>query len=345
MAILSLRIRLGIFAALVSATAGSAQTVPGPDGSEVTTSGLKILNSKVVRVVYPYDLAMLGTDATVEISYLVDEQGAATSVAVTKTSNPDAAAALLAALDEMVFETAMLDGKPVLSDQQTLSTSIKQLQLPADLSFISVVKNPAAVIIGVREVDGGLKPAARMAPALFPTSLQKSGLTQGTAVLEFYIDPAGIVRLPKVLSATDPALGWSAASAVLTWRFDPPKKGGQPAIVKVTGLPVDFKAPPKPAVTPIAAGSRLKAEIFVESPTIANAQLKLGVDIVGTLPQRVLLEVGEDGTLQRDFDLSIRNPNPGGPEKITLKSGDQPPARIKFTAGTIDVTGTATIQR
>ena len=345
MAVLPLRIRLGIFAALVSATVGPAQPVLGPNGGDVTATGLKILNSNVVRVVYPYDLAMLGTDATVEVSYLVNEQGGATSVAVTKTSDPDAAAALLAALDEMVFETSMLDGKPVLSDQQTLSASIRQLQLPADLSFISVIKNPAAVVIGVREVDGGLKPAARMAPALFPASLQKSGITQGTAVLEFYIDPAGIVRLPKVLSATDPALGWSAASAALTWRFEPPKKGGQPAIVKVTGLPVDFKAPPKPAVAPVAAGSALKAEILVESPTIANAQLKLGVDIVGTLPQRILLEVGEDGTLSRDFDLSIRNPNPTGADRITLKSGDQPPARIRFTATAVEVTGTAAAKR
>jgi len=339
------RIRLGIFTALLSAAAAFAQPVLGPNGGEVTTSGLKILNSNVVRVVYPYDLAILGTDATVEVSYLVDEQGGATSVVVTRTSNPDAAAAFVAALDEMVFETSMLDGKPALSDKQTLSASIKQMQLPSDLSFISVIKNPSAVVIGVREVDGGLKPSARMAPALFPPSLQKSGLTEGKAVLEFYIDPAGIVRLPKVLSATDPAMGWSAASAVLTWRFEPPKKGGQPAIVKVTGLPVDFKAPPKPAVTPVPAGSALRAEILVESPTIANAQLKVGVDLVGTLPQRILLEVAEDGTLSRDFDLSIRNPNPTGGDKVTLKSGDQPPARIRFTAGPVEVTGTASAKR
>jgi TonB family protein len=335
------RLCLGILSALASATISSAQ----PLRPEVADRGLKILNSNVVRVVYPFDLAMAGTDATVDVSYRVDAEGAATGVTVTKASHPDAAAAFLAALEEMAFETAKVDGKPVLSDPQTLSISIRQLQLSTDLNFISVIKNPAAVVVGVREVDGGLKPAGPMAPALFPASLRKSGIKQGQAVLEFYIDPAGVVRLPKVLSATDPALGWSAASAVLTWRFAPPKKGGEAAIVKVTGLPVAFTAPPEPAPAPLAGGIGQKVEIYVEAPQIINAQLKLDAEVIGTLPLRILLEVAEDGSLTRDHDLTVNNPNVAGTSKFTLAHGEHAPARIKFTPTTPEVQGTAVIKR
>lgn len=333
------RICLGILTALAAATVCSAQPL-SPD-----EKGLKLLNGNFVRVVYPYDLAMAGTDATVEVSYLVDATGAAISAQVVKASHPDAAASLLAALDEMAFETAMVEGKPVVSGKQTLNVSLRQLQLSTDLNFISVIKNPAAVIVGVREVDGGLKPAGPMAPALFPTSLRKSGIKQGQAVLEFYIDPAGVVRLPKVLSATDPALGWSAASAVLTWRFAPPKKGGEAAIVKVTGLPVAFTAPSEPAAATGTTKVLPKAEIYVEAPQIINAQLKLDAEVIGTLPLRILLEVGEDGTLTRDHDLTVNNPNPAGVSKFTLAHGENPPARVKFTPTTPEVQGTALIKR
>jgi hypothetical protein len=323
-----------VFTAVASLQAAFA------DGQE---QGLKILNSNVVRVVYPYDLAMAGTDATVEVSYQVDPSGTATAVKVLKASHPDAAAAFLASLDEMLFETSQVNGKPVLSAPQTLNVNLKQLQLPSDAPFIAGIKNPAAVVSAAREIDGGLKPAGPLAPALFPSSLRGSSVKQGKATLEFYIDPAGIVRLPKVLTATEPAFGWSAAAAVLTWRFAPPKKGGQPAIVKVTGLPLEFTAP----VEQKAGNAKLpKAEIAVEVVSITNAQLKLDAEIIGALPLRILVEVSEDGTLTRSHNLSINNPNVNGVSEITLDQNSVPPARIKFLPlGDPELTGNAMIKR
>jgi hypothetical protein len=305
--------------------------------------GLRILNSNVVRVVYPYDLAMAGTDATVEVSYRVDPAGGATQIKVIKASHADAAAAFLASLDEMVFETEKANGQPVLSGPQTLSVSLQKMQLPTDLPFIAVIKNPAAVITPAREVDGGLKPAGRLAPAVFPSSLRGTSTKTGKATLEFYIDPAGIVRLPKVLSASEPAFGWSAAAAVLTWRFAPPQKGGQPAIVKVTGLPIEFAAPAEPKA---GAANLPKAEIYVEVVSITNAQLKLDAEIIGALPLRILLEVSEDGMLTRSHNLSINNPNVNGVSEITLDQNTVPPARIKFLPlGDPELTGNAMIKR
>lgn len=357
------RLGLGMFSILVSAAVCSGQTV--------TDKGLKILNSGVVRVVYPYDLAMAGTDATIEVSYLVDPNGAATGATVTKTSNPDAAAAFLAALDEMVFETSMLEGKPVLSDQQTLRFSIRQLQLSSDLSFIAGIKNPAAVVIAAREVDGGLKPAGMMAPALFPSSLRKSDIKQGRAVLEFYIDAAGIVRLPKVLSATDPALGWSAASAVLTWRFAPPLKGGQPAIVKVTGLPIDFKAPADTPAAPVAtpssldasagnkpapkAGSGLSATLEVSSTHAQGSKVKVNGVLSDILPTKIVLEVDESGFAIKQYVVALALniiPKAAGAEsgvtdggQYVIAQGEPPPARIIFEDSGPRPQGTAAINR
>src|SRR5947207_2840008 len=119
---LVMRIGLALLAAAVSPAVLAAE------------QGLKILNKNVVRIVYPFDLAMAGKDATIEVSYRVGVDGGATGVSVTKASNPDAAAAFLAAMDEMVFETATAGGKPAVSGDQSLSVSIRQLQLPQDLA-------------------------------------------------------------------------------------------------------------------------------------------------------------------------------------------------------------------
>lgn len=219
----------------------------GRGGGGETEQGLRILNADFVRVVYPYELAMAGTDARVRIRYRISAEGVATSVNVAESENADVTASVLAAMDEMAFETAMERGQPVISSEQTLDVTIRQLQRPSDLAFIDVVKDQATQFSTPQQLDGGgLRFAESPPPPVFPSSLR--GRSEGgNAVVEFYIDDTGSVQLPRIVEATDPAFGWSLASAVLTWKFQPPMRNGAPAKVRVTGLPFGFQAPQQAA--------------------------------------------------------------------------------------------------
>ncbi len=81
-------------------------------------------------------------------------------------------------------------------------------------------------------------------PPVFPPDWSEHGVT-GKAVVEFYIDETGHVRMPVVKSADYPQLAASAIAAVSQWQFDPPLRSGQPVLVRA-GQTFNFPALAKP---------------------------------------------------------------------------------------------------
>jgi TonB family protein len=63
----------------------------------------------------------------------------------------------------------------------------------------------------------------------YPASLAARG-AQGEAKVAFYVDADGKVRMPHVISATEPEFGAAAVAAVSNWRFNPPKQKGNSVI-------------------------------------------------------------------------------------------------------------------
>ncbi len=88
-----------------------------------------------------------------------------------------------------------------------------------------------------KKLDLPVKVVSQRTP-VFPLSVQ-SRLTQGQAKLEFLIDEEGRVRLPRIVTAADPAFGYAAIQAVSAWRFEPPKASGKPVVARVR-LPFEF---------------------------------------------------------------------------------------------------------
>ena len=79
---------------------------------------------------------------------------------------------------------------------------------------------------------------------MFP---QKHAGKDGTTEVEFIIDREGVVHLPRIVSASEPEFGCSAATAVVRWRFAPPIKAGEPVDARVR-MQLDFRAAePAPA--------------------------------------------------------------------------------------------------
>jgi TonB family protein len=87
-------------------------------------------------------------------------------------------------------------------------------------------------------LDRPLRAKKQPAPA-FPVRMLKSG-AEGAAVIEFFLNEYGEPRLPRVLSATNPAFGYAAAHAVSQWRFEPPTVDGQPVVMRVA-VPFQFR--------------------------------------------------------------------------------------------------------
>ncbi len=50
---------------------------------------------------------------------------------------------------------------------------------------------------------------------------------EGTAVVKFFIDEEGRVRLPELIEATTPEFAEAALAAVARWRYEPPQQGGR----------------------------------------------------------------------------------------------------------------------
>jgi TonB family protein len=61
--------------------------------------------------------------------------------------------------------------------------------------------------------------------------------------VEILIDGDGVVCLPRIVSASDPAFGAAAAQAVFGWQFKPPTKAGQPVLTRVR-IPFEFEDKP-----------------------------------------------------------------------------------------------------
>lgn len=66
-------------------------------------------------------------------------------------------------------------------------------------------------------------------PPEFPAAL-RGRVTQGTVVVKYFIDTTERVRLPTIISASDPALGAAALAAMRQWRYEPPRIDGKPVI-------------------------------------------------------------------------------------------------------------------
>jgi len=64
----------------------------------------------------------------------------------------------------------------------------------------------------------------------YPKEWAEQGIT-GKAVVDFYIDETGKVRLPASISSSNPMLAGIAVAAVSKWQFTPPTRKGSPVLV------------------------------------------------------------------------------------------------------------------
>jgi len=81
------------------------------------------------------------------------------------------------------------------------------------------------------ELDGGQLVPTRVAVPVLPRALVPKDGKPVRALVSFYVDEKGQVRLPNVESSLPPPFVTAAVAAVQQWAFKPPVAKGQPVLV------------------------------------------------------------------------------------------------------------------
>jgi len=199
---------------------------------------------RTFKAVYPYDQLMDAQTGNATVTFIVDPHGNARGAEVKDASDPEFGAATAAMVEAWVFEPAMKNGKPcwaLITKKQVFNRINPDSPIDKNLGeLVDDLRAGRAVVYNFGEVDRRPEAIFQVGPEL-PESVRKSG--QGaSAKIEFIIDESGRAVLPRIVSSTNEAFGWAAATAISRWVFSPAEKDGKPALVRVQ-VPINYEPP------------------------------------------------------------------------------------------------------
>ena len=201
--------------------------------------------SGMVRPVYPYAKLSERLEGKATVKFVIGPTGRVLKAEVTEASAPDFGEALLVAVEQFTYEPALKKGRPcpaVISfTQQFKLEEGYQLVSEDDLDALRREQKKPQSLALLRDLDSKPKPIS-LPPPKFP--LSQADKTKGEAMVEFFIDEDGRVRLPRVISASNDAFGCAAVQGVVAWRFEPPQRGGKTTMVRVQQPIVFSRTPP-----------------------------------------------------------------------------------------------------
>jgi len=188
--------------------------------------------------VYPYDQLLGNVRGTVQATALIGKDGRVALVKIRSADRPEFGQALTAALEGFTFDPALKDGRPA---QHLINFEQKfdRQRLPDEEGdrLLNWEKKYPERIVAANTLDSPVRPLSTKRP-LFPKSLLGTA-SSGKTMIELLIDENGRARLPRVISASDPAFGYAAVQAASCWWFRPPLQNGKPVVTRVR-VPVDF---------------------------------------------------------------------------------------------------------
>lgn len=187
--------------------------------------------------VYPSALLRSGTSGSAKVRVRIGAGGQASALELLEASHPDFGQATLAMLAAWRFDpAAAATPRGDLVWEQTFNAA-KPAEAGVPASATRLMDRLAlggADIAGAGQLDGPLRPVLRVEAAV-PQAL-RGARSDAQAVVNFYVDETGRVLLPELVStpdnASDSAFGWAALTAVNRWRFEPPRRQGQPTTAR-----------------------------------------------------------------------------------------------------------------
>ncbi|MBI2497303.1 MAG: TonB family protein [Opitutae bacterium] len=197
--------------------------------------------------VYPFEQLKAGVEGRAKISYVVGPQGRVIMAKLLEAATPEFGQAVLAMIDAWRFQPAQKkDGTPAyarLGGEYDFKANGRGEVPVSDEAreILRLLEKKPEKIAAVKDLDQPPKPLSRR-PPVYPSALLETG-GPGEAVIGFFVDKNGDTQLPRIISSTAPEFGYAAVQAVATWRFEVPKKGGKPVVVRAQ-IPIEFLPPP-----------------------------------------------------------------------------------------------------
>ncbi len=194
---------------------------------------------------YPYELLRARKTGSAVVNLLIGPDGKVAFSRVMKADKPEFGLALQAAADLFEYLPALKNGQPttaLLAFEQNFRTTVDGPVTDADREALALETKHPEKILKASLLDHRLTPTVGSRP-VFPKAESVAKIDKGNATVEFLVDEKGEVRLPRIVSASDPVFGYAAVQAVAMWRFEPPTSQGKPGVVRVQ-VPIDFVRPP-----------------------------------------------------------------------------------------------------
>ncbi len=197
-----------------------------------------IASVRKVSPIYPLHLITEGKTGFAIVEFTIDNTGHVMMPRVVEATEPEFGEALMADIEANEFLPPRFNGKA----KSILTKQRYEFRGEAGLSdqekmILAELKKPESWIFEADKLDAPLVAKFQPSPA-YPFVADIEGIS-GEAVVEFFVDQTGRARFPKVVSASLKDFGWAAATAIARWKFQPPLKDGQKALVR-TKVTVKF---------------------------------------------------------------------------------------------------------
>jgi TonB family protein len=192
--------------------------------------------------IFPQSLTEIGVrNGSVRVVISVDAEGKLAEWLVIGYTHVELRDPVVNAIRKWRFEPMRVRGEPRSATVElVVNFEVGKVVVTMDVS--SYVASRIESIFGrerywpctLKELDRIPTPIKVVSP-VYPVELRDKGII-GEAVVEFYIDETGAVRMPALLSADHEELGFRAAEAVREWSFEPPTRNGKPVLVRARQL-------------------------------------------------------------------------------------------------------------
>lgn len=218
---------------------GTVLNLKGPARSGAARAELAPALQQAVWPVYPAGLLRSGVTGSARVRAHIGAQGEVSGVELLSASHPDFGHAARAMMQAWRFDPPGAAGRrDALEYEQRFSAArpadsgvpASATQLLERLALGGAAATAVAGVVGAGDLDAPLRPLLQVQPGV-PPSLRQARVA-GSATVDFYVDAQGRVLLPELASASQEDFGWAALTAVNQWRFEPPRRGGQPVVAR-----------------------------------------------------------------------------------------------------------------
>ncbi|HEU5080122.1 MAG TPA: TonB family protein [Opitutaceae bacterium] len=220
---------LAAFSALLAVA--SAQQPNGQAGNPPRPT---LIIKRTVNPIFPHRLNEEGiSEGSCRVAVSVDSSGKLGEYLVIGYTHPALVEPTINAIKQWEFEAPIWNGQPIAM-QRDIEFRFENhgAVVTMDLqSYVGIMVNrvfPERFTYRPRtlkEIDRIPTPLNAESPAV-PKS------TQGEAVVEFFIDEQGNVRMPSILKADNDTVAEAATAAVRNWKFEAPTVNGKPVLVR-----------------------------------------------------------------------------------------------------------------